>query len=85
MMLLFASNQTTGLALTPLPPFGIITAAFFGLSAYLLFIGLYSTAVSVSHDLALRKQVRAYANQLLLLDKMGTPEMKQQVESLYLA
>jgi hypothetical protein len=32
--------------------------------------------------LALRKQVRAYANQLLLLDKMGTPEMKQQVESL---
>jgi hypothetical protein len=82
MMLLFASNQTTGLALTPLPPFGIITAAFFGLSAYLLFIGLYSTAVSVSHDLALRKQVRAYANQLLLLDKMGTPEMKQQVESL---
>jgi hypothetical protein len=82
MMLLFASNQSTGVALTPLPPFGIITAAFFGLSTYLLFIGLYSTAVSVSHDLALRKQVRAYANQLLLLDKMGTPEMKQQVESL---
>jgi hypothetical protein len=82
MMLLFASSQSTGLALTPLPPFGIITAAFFGLSTYLLFIGLYSTAVSVSHDLALRKQVRAYANQLLLLDKMGTPEMKQQVESL---
>lgn len=82
MMLLFASNQSTGLALTPLPPFGVITAAFFGLSTYLLFIGLYSTAVSVSHDLALRKQVRAYANQLLLLDKMGTPQMKQQVESL---
>jgi hypothetical protein len=80
MMLLFASNQSTGLALTPLPPFGIITAAFFGLSTYLLFIGLYSTAVSVSHDLTLRKQVRTYANQLLLLDKMGTPEMKQQVE-----
>jgi hypothetical protein len=82
MMLLFASNQSTGLALTPLPPFGIITAAFFGLSTYLLFIGLYSTAVSVSHDLTLRKQVRTYANQLLLLDKMGTPEMKQQVETL---
>jgi len=82
MMLLFASNQSTGLALTPLPPFGIITAAFFGLSTYLLFIGLYSTAVSVSHDLTIRKQVRTYANELVLLDKMGTPEMKQQVESL---
>ncbi|MGI0033363.1 MAG: hypothetical protein ACRD97_08860, partial [Nitrososphaeraceae archaeon] len=82
MMLVFASNQSTGLALTPLPPFGIITAAFFGLSTYLLFIGLYSTAVSVSHDLVIRKQVRTYAKELVLLDKMGTPEMKQQVESL---
>ena len=48
----------------------------------LLFIGLYSTAVSVSYDLTMRKQIRTYANELVLLDKMGTPEMKQQVETL---
>lgn len=82
MMLLFASNQSAGLSLTPLPPFGIFTAAFFGLSSYLMFIGLYSSAVSVSHDLALRKQVRTYAKQLMLLDDIGTPEMNQRVESL---
>jgi hypothetical protein len=82
MMLLFASNQFTGLAVTPFPPFGIITAAFFGLSTYLLFMGLYSSAVSVSHDITIRKQVRTYAKELILLDKMGTPEMKQHVETL---
>ena len=81
-MMLFASNQSAGLSLTPLPPFGIITAAFFGLSTYLLFIGLYSSAVSVSHDLTIRKQAKKYANQLVLLDRIGTPEMKQRVESL---
>jgi hypothetical protein len=81
-MMLFASNQSTGLSLTPLPPFGIITAAFFGLSTYLLFIGLYSSAVSVSHDLTLRKQAKIYANQLVLLDRIATPEMKQHIESL---
>jgi hypothetical protein len=81
-MLLFASNQPAGLSLTPLPPFGIFTAAFFGLSSYLMFIGLYSSAVSVSHDLTLRKQVRMHAKELVLLDDIGTPEMKKRVESL---
>jgi hypothetical protein len=81
-MMLFASNQSTGLSSTPLPPFGIITAAFFGLSTYLLFIGLYSSAVSVSHDSTLRKQAKVYANQLILLDRIGTPEMKQHTESI---
>jgi hypothetical protein len=47
MMLLFASNQFAGLSLTPLPPFGVFTAAFFGLSSYLMFTGLYSSSVSV--------------------------------------
>ena len=82
MMLLIASNQTAGLSLTPLPLFGIFTAAFFGLSSYLMFTGLYSSAVSVSHDLTLRKQARAYAKQLILLDNIGTPEMKKNIESL---
>lgn len=82
MMLIFASNQPAGLTLTALPPFGLMTAGFFGLATYLLFIGLYSSAVSVSHDSLLRKQARAYAGQLILLDKIGTPEMKQHAESL---
>jgi hypothetical protein len=81
-MMLFASNQSAGLSLTPLPPFGIITAAFFGVSTYLLFVGLYSSAVSVSHDLTIRKQAKIYAKQLMLLDWIGTPQMKQHVESI---
>lgn len=81
-MLLFASNQPLGLPVTPVPPFSLITSAFFGLSSYLLFVGLYSSAVSVSHDSELRKQAKTYAHKLILLDKIGTPEMKQYTESL---
>ena len=47
-----------------------------------MFTGLYSSAVSVSHDLTLRKQARTYAKQLILLDNIGTPEMKKNIESL---
>jgi hypothetical protein len=82
MMLIFASNQPAGLSLTALPPFGLMTAGFFGMSTYLLFIGLYSSAVSVSHDSLLRKQARIYAGKLILLDKIGTPEMTQHTQSL---
>lgn len=81
-LLIFATNQPTGLAVTPVPPFGVITTGFFGLAAYLLYVGLYSSAVSVSHDGAIRKQIRSYAKQLAFLDKIGTPEFNQQMESL---
>jgi len=82
MMLLFASNQPVGLSLTPVPPFSLITAGFFGLAGYLLFVGLYSSAVSASLDSELRNKARKYARQLIFLDKIGTPEMKQHTESM---
>jgi hypothetical protein len=81
MMLLFASNQPAGLSLTPVPPFSLVTTGFYGVSSYLLFTGLYSSAVSVSHDSTIRNKAKTYARQLIFLDKIGTPEMKQNTES----
>lgn len=82
MMLIFVTNQPTSLAITPLPPFGIITAASFGLAAYLLYVGLYSSALSVAHDVVIRKQIRSFAKELILLDNIGSPELNQQTESI---
>ena len=48
MMLLFSAG--VGLTLVPYPPFGLITVSFFGLTSFLVFFGIYSTAISVAHN-----------------------------------
>jgi hypothetical protein len=57
MMLLFTSNQPIGLLLVPYPPFGLATISFMGLASYLIFVGIYSAAVSVSEDTKLRQSI----------------------------
>ena len=58
MTLLFASNQPTSLILAPYPPFGLVTICFIGLASYLLYLGIYSSALSVSEDSRLRQTIR---------------------------
>jgi hypothetical protein len=82
MILMFASNQITGLNVTPFPPFGLVTSAFFGLSSFLYLVGIYFSAISVAQDISLRKYIRNYAKDLALLDGIGSSEMKQETETL---
>lgn len=58
LVLLFASNQAIVLVTAPYPPFGLASASFVGLSSYLVVAGVYSSAISVSLDLALRRTIR---------------------------
>jgi hypothetical protein len=59
-VLLYVSNQSTLIA-GPYPPFGIFTVGFMGLSAYLIYIGIYSAAISMSEDSRLRQSIRRSA------------------------
>jgi hypothetical protein len=80
-MLLFSSNQAVGLTLIPYPPFGLITVSFFGLAAFLIFVGIYSTAISVAQDINLRKSIRGFTiQQTNLLDSIGTAQMEREIE-----
>ena len=80
LILLFVSNQPVGLTLAPFPPFSLITLSFLGLSSYLLYVGIYSSAVSVANDSELRKTIRrSVQEQTSLLDNIGTSEMERQV------
>jgi MFS family permease len=73
MILLFTSNQPIGLLLVPYPPFGLATISFMGLASYLIFVGIYSAAVSVSEDTKLRQSIRKIAiNESKLLDSIGS-------------
>jgi hypothetical protein len=82
MMLMFTSNQPTGLIQAPFPPFGLVTASFFGLAAFLFLIGVYSSAISVSQDRNIRKYIKNYAKQLTFLGGIGSSEMEKEIQKI---
>jgi len=56
-MLFFSASQAT-LSATAYPPFGFATVSFYGLGSYLILIGLYLSALSVSEDDELRNYIK---------------------------
>ena len=67
------------------PPYGLVSVSFTGLSCYLIYNGLYFSAVSVSQDMTLRQSIRkSVVEQSKLLDSIGTAEMEREVQKLIL-
>jgi hypothetical protein len=63
------------------PPYGLISVSFTGLSCYLIYNGLYFSAISVSQDTTLRQSIRkSVMEQSKLLDSIGTAEMEREVQ-----
>ena len=54
LLLLLISYRPQEIITGPFPPFGLLSASFMGLSSYLVFFGIYSSAISVSQDSKLR-------------------------------
>lgn len=78
--LLFISNQAI-LTPTPYPPFAMAGVSMMGLSAYLIFVGIYSAGISISEDINLRRSIRKTATEeAKLLVSIGTAQMQQQLE-----
>jgi hypothetical protein len=78
--LLFTSNQALLMSIVPYPPFGIATITVIGLSAYLVVIGIYMSAISLSQDAELRQSIRHVArSQSKLFDSMVTAEIERRV------
>ncbi|MDQ3903341.1 MAG: hypothetical protein M3247_06855 [Thermoproteota archaeon] len=80
LILLFVSGGATVIH-NPYPPFGFATTAFIGLSSYMLLLGLYSSAVSVSQDIRLRLSIRrSVFEESKLLDRIGSAEMQLELQ-----
>jgi hypothetical protein len=82
MMLMFTSNQSTGIIQVPFPPFGLVTIAFFGLASFLFLIGVYSSAISVSQDITIRKYITNYAHRLTFLTGIASSEMENETQKI---
>ena len=70
-----------GIVFIPYPPVGSATCATLALASYLFYIGIYSSAISISEDAELRRSIRRTAeNELKLLDSIGTAQMNVQLQ-----
>jgi hypothetical protein len=64
------------------PPFGLASVSIIGLSCYLIYAGLYSSAVIVSQDTGLRLSIRrSVTEQSKLLHSIGKAHMEQELQS----
>jgi hypothetical protein len=79
-LLLFTSNQAIVLSITQYPPFGLVTISFVGLSSYLVLLGIYSSAISMSRDANLRREIRRLAiRESKLLDSIQSAQIEDEV------
>ena len=68
------------------PPFGLASVSFIGLSCYLIYTGLYSSAISVSQDANLRQSIRRAAiEEVKFVESMGSAYMEQELQKKVLA
>ena len=76
-VLLFVSNQVT-LVGASYPPVGIATFSFLPVATFMIFLGVYSTAVSISQDNQLRKSIRKLATENSnLFGSIGAAQLSQ--------
>jgi hypothetical protein len=80
-ILLYISSPIT-LVASSYPPFGIASLSISGLACYLLLIGLYSTAVTLSQHAQLRKSIRSSINEQhsKLMDGIGMSELQREID-----
>ena len=79
-VLQFIASQVTLIGAS-YPPYGMMTMSFLPLSSYMIFLGVYSTAVSISQDNQLRRSVRKIATQdSNLLSSIGTAQMEREIQ-----
>jgi hypothetical protein len=78
-VLLFVSSSGT-VSHAPYPPFGLASVSIVGLSCYLILAGLYSSAISISEDIKLRRlMLKTVREEKKLLDSIGSAHLEEQM------
>ena len=79
--ILFGTFEISPLQYHVYPPYGFITQAFIPLVAYLLLVGVFTSAKVISRDAAVRKEFyKSASSQLSLLKTIGVSQMEKELE-----
>ena len=80
-VLLFTSDQAIVLITVAYPPFGVAAISFVGLSSYLIFVGIYYSAISLSYDDRVRREIKKFAaDESKLLDSIASAQYEKVIE-----
>jgi hypothetical protein len=81
MTIIFASVELAPLQFRIYPPYGLVTEAYIPVGAYLLFVGIFTSAVRISRNAELRKVFyRNVSAQLDLFKNIGVSQMEKELE-----
>ena len=81
MAIIFASVELAPLQYRAYPPYGLVTEAYIPIGAYLLFVGIFTSAVQISRNSELRKVFyRNVSAQLDLFKSIGVSQMEKELE-----
>ena len=79
-LLLLVSIQILGIITVPYPPFGILTISIAGMSSYLVFVGIYGSAIIMTENSKLRAEIRKTVTELGFLDSIGSAQLENKIE-----
>jgi hypothetical protein len=80
--ILLSLSTSAGVFVAAYPPYGIFSVSAIGLSCYLILVGIYSSAISISADARLRRSIKKYASEeTRLLDNIGMARVEQEIRS----
>lgn len=78
--ILFYISNSVSVNTASYPPFGISSLSLLSISAYFVLFGLYSSGLSLSQDITLRRHLTSIArNNNNLLSSIGTAQMESEV------
>jgi hypothetical protein len=79
-VLFFAFNQAILLSSAPFPPISIAYISIIGFASYLILVGIFSSSISYSQDVILRKKIqKAIEKEFIFLNLIGKPELEKQL------
>jgi hypothetical protein len=79
-ILFFVSDQTS-IVYASYPPFGLATISLIGLSSYLILVGIYSSAISLSQDARLRQSIyNSAVSESRLIGNIGAAQTEQELQ-----
>ena len=74
--------SVASISAAPYPPFGALSISVLTLSSYMIILGLYSTAISISQDIRLRQFIKNMTKKDLgFLSNIGQAQMEKQIQT----
>lgn len=81
MAIIFTSVELAPLQYRVYPPYGLITEAYIPIGAFLLFVGIFASAIQISRNAVLRKEFyKSASGRLALFRNIGVSQMEKELE-----